>query len=449
MMRRLFGRALGALILVCLVAPLAEAAGIERVVSSGGIEAWLIEDHTNPLISVTIGFQGGGSATDPKGQQGLARLTAALLDEGAGDMDSQAYQGRLDELGIELGFDVDWDSLTGGMRLLTRDRAEAFRLLGLALTAPRFDADALARVKAQLRAAIAGDADDPETMAWQAWLTLVLGDHPYARPIKGTATSIAAISAADLKSFVTRRLARDRMKIAVVGDIDAASLAVLLDKTFGTLPAKAARIDVPEARFATPGGVAVIERDLAQSVVQFGEAGIARNDPDYYAAALLDDIMGAGNLTSRLEDSLREKRGLVYSVGTYNAAYDHAAILGGSLATKNATAGEAIALVREEWRRMHDAGPSEKELADAKTHVIGAFPVRFASTYGAARTLLGIQLDGLPIDYVDRREALYQQVTLEDARRVARRLYNTDALRFLALGHPEGVIATLPSPPVE
>lgn len=442
-------RLLLTLVLTCLLAPLAAAAGIERVVSPQGIEAWLIEDHSNPLISVTIGFQGGGSATDPKGQEGLARLAAGLLDEGAGDMDSQAFQGRLDELGIELGFDADWDSLTGGMRLLSRDRAEAFRLLGLALTAPRFDADALARVKAQLRAAIAGDADDPETMAWQAWLTLALGDHPYARPIKGTPASIAAISAADLKGFVVRRLARDRMKIAVVGDIDAAGLAVLLDKTFGALPAKAAAIDVQQARFATPGGVAVVDRDLAQSVVQFGEAGIARSDPDYYAATLLDDIMGAGNLTSRLEDSLREKRGLVYSVGTYNASYDHASILGGSLATKNATAGEAIALVREEWQRMHDEGPSATELANAKTHVIGQFPVRFASTYGAARTLLGIQLDGLPIDYVDRREALYQQVTLEDARRVAGRVYDTAALRFLVLGHPQGVTATLASPPAE
>jgi zinc protease len=441
-------RFLLAALLACLLAPLASAAGVERVASPQGIEAWLIEDHSNPLISIAIGFQ-GGSATDPKGKAGLARLAAALLDEGAGNMDSAAFQGRLDELGIELGFNADWDGLTGGMRLLTRDRAEAFRLLGLALTAPRFDADALARVKAQMRSAIASDADDPETIAWQAWLGLALGDHPYARPVEGTPTSLAAISAADLKGFVARRLARDRMKIAVVGDIDAATLAALLDQSFAALPAKAAPIEVPQARFATPGGVAVIDRNLAQSVVQLGEAGIPRRDPDYYAAALLDDIMGAGNLTSRLEDSLRERRGLVYSVGTYNASYDHAAISGGSLATKNATAGEAIALVREEWRRMHDEGPSAEELADAKTHVIGAFPVRFASTYGAARALLGIELDGLPIEYIDRRETLYQRVTLEDARRVARRLYDTAALRFLVLGHPEGVIPSLPSPPLE
>ena len=318
------------------------ANGVEKVVSPGGIEAWLIEDHTNPLISVTIGFP-SGSASDPAGKAGLARLTAGLLDEGAGDMDSAAFQARLDELGIELGFDADWDTLTGGMRLLTRDRDEAFRLLGLALTAPRFDADAVTRVKAQMLSAIAGDADDPETSAWQAWLRLALGDHPYVRPVKGTTASIAAISAADLKGFVAQHLARDQLHIAVVGDIAPATLATLLDKAFAALPAKAVPLDVPAAHFATPGGIAVIRRDLEQSVVVFGEAGTARKDPDYYAAVLLDDIMGGGNLTSRLEESLREKRGLVYSVGTYNQSFDHAAILGGSLATKNATAGEAIA----------------------------------------------------------------------------------------------------------
>jgi zinc protease len=354
----------------------------------------------------------------------------------------------LDELGIELGFDADWDTLTGGMRLLTRDRDEAFRLLGLALTAPRFDADAVARVKAQMLSAIAGDADDPETAAWQAWLRLTLGDHPYARPVKGTPASIAAISAADLKGYVTQHLARDQIHIAVVGDIAPATLATLLDKAFAALPAKAVPLEVPAAHFASPGGIAVIRRDLEQSVVVFGEAGTARKDPDYYAAVLLDDIMGGGNLTSRLEESLRERRGLVYSVGTYNQSFDHVAILGGSLATKNATAGEAIQLVREEWQRLHDEGPSATELADAKTHVIGQFPLRFTSTYGAARTLLAIQLDGQPIDYIDRRATLYGQVNLEDAKRVARKLYDAAALRFLLLGNPAaGVSATLPSPP--
>ncbi|HXU58680.1 MAG TPA: insulinase family protein, partial [Verrucomicrobiae bacterium] len=205
-----------ALLLPLLASTAMAANAVEKVVSPGGIEAWLIEDHSNPLISVTIGFP-SGSASDPASKGGLARLAAGLLDEGAGDMDSAAFQARLDELGIELGFDADWDSLTGGMRLLTRDKDEAFRLLGLALTAPRFDAEAVTRVKAQMLSSIAGDADDPETAAWQAWLRLALGDHPYVRPIKGTSASIAAITAADLKGYVAQHLARDQLHVAVVG----------------------------------------------------------------------------------------------------------------------------------------------------------------------------------------------------------------------------------------
>ena len=193
---------------------------------------------------------------------------------------------------------------------------------------------------------------------------------------------------------------------------------------------------MPAAHFATPGGIAVIRRDLEQSVVVFGEAGTARKDPDFYAAVLLDDILGGGNLTSRLEESLREKRGLVYSVGTYINPSTMSPSSAARWRPRTRRPASRSQLVREEWQRMHDEGPSATELADAKTHVIGQFPLRFTSTYGAARTLLAIQLDGQPIDYIDRRATLYEQVSLDDAKRVARKLYDPAALRFLLLGKP-------------
>jgi zinc protease len=422
----------------------AEAAA-QKVVSPQGIEAWLIEDHGNPLISLAIGFH-GGAASDPAGREGLARLAASLLDEGAGEMKSAAFQEKLADLGIDFGFSADQDDFTGQMRMLTQHRDEAFDLLRLALTAPRFDADAISRMKAQMLSSIAIDAADPGTVAYRAWMRLELGDHPYTHPVKGTPASIAAITAADLRGFVAQRLGRDQMRIAVVGDINAGELAALLDRTFGSLPAKAAPLAVPEAHPAAKGGVAVIERDLAQSIAVFGQAGIDRADPDFYAAVLLDDIMGGGNFKARLMDSLREKRGLVYYVGTGLAVYDHAALVTGSLGTKNATAGQAIDLVRSEWQRMHDEGPSAAELADAKTHVIGAYPLNFTSTWSSASALLDLALSGRPIDYAEKRPALFAAVTLADAKRVAHRLYDPSALRFLVLGRPEGVTATLSSP---
>jgi zinc protease len=438
--------ALAALALLLGVALCGNAsAAVEKVVSPGGIEAWLIEDHTNPLISLAIGFR-AGAVLDPVGKEGLAYLESGLLDEGAGDLDSSAFQARLADLAIDFNFEASDDDFVGRVRTLTGHRDEAFGLLHLALTRPRIDPEPLNRVRNQVLAMIASDAGDPDHIAGQAWFRLMVDGHPYARPNKGTAASLKSISADDLRHFAAARFGRDQLRIAVVGDITANDLAPLLDKTFGDLPAKAAPADIPEAQPPSAGGVAVMERDLDQSVVLFGEAGIRRNDPDFYAAALIDDIMGGGNFSSRLQRSLREKRGLVYSIDTGLITL-HLGLLSGSFGTKNATAGEAIDLARGEWKRMGESGPTATELADAKTHLIGEYPLRFDSTLKAADALLGIQLANLPIDYIDKRASYFDRVTLEDAKRVARRLYHAERLRFLVLGRPAKVASTLPVPP--
>jgi zinc protease len=424
------------------------AAGVERVVSPGGIEAWLIEDHSNPLMSVAVGFH-GGAALDPLGKEGLSYLAAGLLDEGAGELDSAAFQQRLADRSIEFGFSASQDSITGRMRLLTADRDEAFGLLNLALTRARFDAAPIARVRSQILSMIARRAGDPESIADRAWRHLLLERHPYARSLLGNAQSLDAITSADLHGFAAGRFGRDQMRIAVVGDIDAATLGRLLDRTFAGLPAHAAPVDLPEASPPRRGGIALVQHDLEQSVVLFGETGLKRSDPDFYAAALLDDIMGGGNFASRLQRSLREQRGLVYSVDTGLFTLDHAGLLSGSLGTKNASVGQAIELVRTEWQRMRDHGPTAAELTDAKTHLIGAYPLRFVDSLGSAESLLAIQLEGLPTDYIDQRKQDYGAVTLADARRVARRLYDPDGLRFFVLGRPPGLAATLAAPAMD
>ncbi len=446
MSRRMAAIALG--VIACLAVSVPGWAAVARVVSPGGIEAWLIEDHTNPLISLSVGFH-GGTALDPAGKEGLAYLASGMLDEGAGELDSAAFQKKLADLAIDFGFDADVDSFTGHLRTLTIHREEAFALLHLALTRPRIDAAPLARVRGQVLSIIAEEAGDPESIAGQAWFRLMLDGHPYGRPLKGNAKSLAAITANDLRAFAAARFGRDQMHIAVVGDITAAELGPLLDRSFADLPAKSALIDLPEATPPAQGGIALMDRDLGQSIVLFGHAGIKREDPDFYAAALIDDIMGGGNFASRLQRSLREKRGLVYSVGTDLITMDHAALLSGSFGTKNASVAQAIVLVRAEWQRMQDMGPGAQELIDAKTHLIGQYPLRFISTQRAADALLGIELAGLPIDYVEKRAQYFDAVTLADARRVARRLYHAAALRFLVLGRPAGVSGDLPAPPID
>ncbi len=422
------------------------SAAVERVVSPGGIEAWLIEDHTNPLISLAIGFH-GGSALDPASKEGMAYLMSGLLDEGAGDLDSDAFQAKLADLGIDFSFEANSDSFTGQIRMLTAHRDEAFSLLHLALTRPRIDAAPLARIRGQVLAIIASEAGNPDNVAAQAWFRMMFAGHTYAQLAKGTAKTLNAITGTDLRNFARNRFGRDQLRIAVVGDIDKADLARLLDQSFGDLPAHAASPALPEAPPPGPGGIAVMGRDLNQSIVVFGEAGIKRGDPDFYAAALLDDILGGGDFSSRLTRELRIKRGFVYSISTDLIILDHGGLLSGSFSTKNASAAEAIDLTRSEWQKMGELGPTAAELADAKTHLIGAYPLRFDSTQNAASALLSIELANLPIDYVDKRAGYLDAVSLDDARRVARRLYHAQNLRFLVMGRPTGVTGTLPPPP--
>ena len=434
-----------AMIAIALALPAGAAARLQRVTSPLGIEAWLIEDHANPIISLALGFR-GGAALDPKGKEGLADMATSLLDEGAGDLDSERFQKRLADLAVDLSFEAGTDNVTGQLRTLAPRRDEAFDLLRLALSAPRFDAEPVERIRGQMQAALARRAADPDDIAARTWWRVVFPDHAYGRSLSGTAASLAALAAADLRGWVGRRLARDNLEIGVVGDVTAAELAPLLDRTFGPLPEKAVPDDVPEATPQAAGEVIVVGRDVPQSVVLLGGAGPKRDDPDFYAASIVNHVLGGGGFTSRLTRELREARGLAYSVSSYLNPLDHVGLVEAEVATQNARVGESIALIREEWRRLAEEGPTQAELDDAKTFLTGSFPLRFSSTGGAAHMLVSVQLEDLGFDYLDRRNALIDAVTLEDARRVARRLLDPARLTIVVVGAPVGVTATRPAP---
>lgn len=443
-MRRLAGIA-GLVGLLAAAIPAAAAVDVQRVVSPGGIEAWLVEDHMAPLISLSLAFR-GGSALDPAGKEGLAEMVSGLLDEGAGDLDSSAFQRRVADLALDLSFNAELDSFGGGFRTLTANREAAFDLLGDALAAPRFDAPAVERIRGQLLAIIARSADDPGDIADRVWWRTVFPDHPYGRPPGGTAESIRAISIDDLKAFTAARLGRDRLVIGVVGDIDAATLAPLLDRAFGRLPATAAPLAVPEATPAAPGAVVVVEKDMPQSVVLFGENGLKREDPEFYAAYVMNYILGGGGFSSRLTTEVREKRGLAYSVATYLNTLDHVGLVQGQVGTQNARVAETLEIIRAEWARMRDDGPTQQELDDAKTYLVGSYPLRMTSTGSLARILSAIQLEGFPIDYMTNRNSYIEAVTLDEVKRVARRLLDPDRLTVVVVGQPDGITATQDPP---
>jgi zinc protease len=418
---------------------------VQRVVSPGGIEAWLVEDHTNPIIALELGIR-GGAALDPAEKPGLANFVASTIDEGAGPLDSQAFQGELDNLSISLRFEAGLDGFNGSLETLTENRDRAFELLRLALTEPRFDDEPVERIRSQLIARLSRESEDPDYIAGRVLRRLMFGEHPYARPSRGTEASISRITVEDLRGFVQQRFGRDQLFVGVVGDITPEELGKALDETLLALPEKAAPFEVTQAVVGNGGETAVIAKPIPQSVVVLGQEGIDRNDPDYYAAYVVNYILGGGGFSSRLVEEVREKRGLAYSVYSYLAPFDHGSMIAGGTATQNARVGESLDLIRQEWRRMAEAGPTAEELEAAKRYLTGSFPLRFSSSDNIAGMLVGMQLEDLGIDYLEKRNGYVEAVTLEGAKRVAARLYKPDALTVVVVGTPEGVTPTREAP---
>lgn len=433
---------------VLIAAEPGHAVKVEKVVSPGGIEAWLVQDHSIPITAIEFSFR-GGAAADPKDKTGLASMASSLLDEGAGDLDSQAFQGRLESLSVRMSFSAGQETFRGSFKTLNRNRDEAVSLLRLALNEPRFDAKAVERMRRQITAGLKRKSTDPNIVASRTWRRAVFGSHPYGRPVDGTLGSIANITAEDLRGFVARRFARDKLIVGVVGDIVPADLGPILDRIFGDLPASTADAAPAEAKTAAQGETFVVEMDIPQSVVVFGQPGIKRDSPDYYAAYVMNYILGGGGFSSRLYTEVREKRGLAYSVYSYLNPMRRAAVISGGVATRNDQVAQSIAVIREEWGRMAKSGPSAEEVADAKTFLNGSFPLRLSSTGSIARMLVAMQYHDLGIDYIDRRDDLINAVTLADIQRVAGRLLDPDQLTVVVVGKPDSVAPTAKAPEIE
>jgi zinc protease len=414
------------------------ATKIEQVTSPGGVQAWLVEDHANPIVAMTASFAGGASV-DPIGKAGLAELVSDLLDEGAGDLDSQAFQGKLNDLAIEFGFGAGRDNFTVQVKTLTDNRETAFQLLGLALTKPRFDPDAVERVRGQLLTQLTEELENPNVEAARTLAALLFPNHPYGRPANGDPDSIKGLTRDDLVAWTAHHLGRDTLLVSVVGDVTPDQLKPLLDQAFGGLPAKADPVTVPDITPAGAGTLQVIHRPIPQSVADFAEPGIKRDDPDWYAALVMNYVLGEGGFSSRLMTEVRVKRGLAYTVGSYLGPREHTAMIGGSVGTRNDKMAESLAIIRQEWARMADAGVTEDELAAAKKYLNGSFPLELGSTSAIAGLLDAIQREHLGIDYLERRQGLIDAVTAADVQRVAHRLLQADKLAVIVVGDPKGM----------
>jgi len=426
--------ALALLFILAAAAP--AAASAPRILDIGpGEQVWFEEDHTVPMVAITIALP-AGSVYDPANKPGLAAFTAYMLNEGAGGLRSEAFQAEIANRAIQLGMSPDRDYLIVSVVTLSAQTKDALRLVGLALKSPRFDADAVERVRAQMLQALQQDATDPATVALNRFYKVYFGNHPYAHPVGGDAAGLNAIGARDLRAFARTHWVRGGAKISVSGDIDAATLTALLKATFDPLPAQAPRSPPPVPRFAAPGE-SVVAMAVPQPVAVFALAGIPRSDPEYLAAYVANHIVGGGDFSSRLTNEVREKRGLTYGISTTLADYRGGGLIIGQVATRQDAMATSLGVVRQTLAGYALHGPTAQELADAKTYLTGSYPLAFASNAGIAAQLNAFQRAGLPIEYVARRNGLIAALTLDEVKRAAARLFDPRTMTVVVGGSIE------------
>ncbi|HUF56911.1 MAG TPA: pitrilysin family protein [Thermohalobaculum sp.] len=434
---RFFGPAAAAFTVAVGLAGPAAAIDIQELESPGGIDYWLVEEHSIPIVALEVEF-GGGARLDPEDRLGIAEMVAGLLDEGAGELDALAFAKARDDLSARYSFSAGRDGIDVSARMLSEKLEPSVALLASALAEPRFDEEPVGRVRKQLLSNIAERSTDPNAIAGETWFGRAFPDHPYGRPASGTAETVAAIDVPDLEAAHDRLLTRSNATVGIVGDVTPAEADAMVDTLFAGLP-EGEPLAEETAEGTPPPGVEVIELAKPQSVAIFGHKGLAREDDDFIPAYVLNYILGGGGFESRLMEEVREKRGLAYSVSTSMLPLDQAALYIGSVSTANARMGESLDVIRGEWKRLAEEGPTAEELEAAKKYLTGAFPLRFDSNAKIAGYLVFLQKEELGAGYIDTRNDMIEAVTLEDARRVARRLYAPDALSIVVVGQPEGV----------
>ena len=417
--------------------PMRAEIAIQEVTSPGGISAWLVEDHNIPFVALELRFR-GGTSLDVTNRRGAINLMVGLLEEGTGDLDARGFATARDELAASFDYSAYDDAISVSARFLTETQNEAMVLLKGSLVAPNFTEVAINRVRAQVVAGLTSDTKDPDTIVSLRFDALAFGDHPYGSGSDGTIESVSALTRDDLNAAHLGTLTRDRVYVAAVGDISADQLTALLDRLLSELP-DSGRALPSKVDYGLGGGTTVVDFDTPQSVAIFGQRGIERDHPDFFAAYLVNQILGGGSFESRLMEEVREKRGLTYGVYSYLLPKDFSNLYIGRVASANNRIAEAIAVIRAEWARMANSGVTQDELRRAKTYLTGSYPLRFDGNGPIANIMVGMQMQGLPVAYITSRNDKINAVTLEDANRVAQQLLDPEGLHFVVVGRPEGL----------
>lgn len=429
--------ALAAALAVLATLPTHAAVEVQEVESPGGFTAWLVEEHSIPFAAVEFRFR-GGTVLDLPDKRGAVNLMTGLLEEGSGDMDARAFAEARENLATRISFDASSDAVSVSFRFLSENRDASAALLRQALTEPAFAEDAIERVREQVLSNIRSEASDPNAIARETFYRLAYPDHPYGEPGSGTLESVARLTRADVLDAHRRAIAKDRVFVAAVGDITPQQLSQLMDTVLGDLRQEGAPFP-PAAEYQLEPGITIVPFDTPQSVALFGHEGLERQDDDFLTAYVVNEIFGGTGLESRLKEEVRVKRGLTYGIGAYLIARDYGELLMGQVATANARMAETVDVLRGEWERIAATGVTDDELDAAKVFLTGAYPLRFDSNASIAQILVGMQLDGMPIDYIRTRNEQVEAITFDEAYRIARQIYRPEDLHIVIVGQPEGI----------
>ena len=409
---------------------------LKEVTSPGGVKAWLVEDHSLPIISIQFAFRDSGSALDTLEKQGRTQLLSNTLDEGAGDLDSQTFQKTLDDNSITLKFSSSRDSFSGTVKTLSRTKEKAFELLKLALMQPRFDVDAVERMRQANLTRIRSSLSDPNWKAARIMNDVAYEGHPYALNSGGTLSSLKAVTPADLRDIAKSRLTRDKLFIAATGDITEEELVLMLVSIFEDLPASSSLPAVQESTIQNSGTITLYEQDIPQTIIQIKIPAFGRDDPDYYALRVMNYIFGGAGFGSYLMEEAREKRGLTY--GIYSTVRDTRKIddLTIGTSTKNESVTEMLDIIKAQMDRMKTETVSEDKLKKAKSYLTGSLPLSLTSTDKISGMVLSLLMQDLPIAYLDDYIENINAVTKEDIKRVAKRVLQTELMTVVLVGQP-------------
>jgi zinc protease len=354
-------------------------------------------------------------------------------------LSSQAFNRALEEKAIQFGTGSDEDNIYASIESLAEHKEAAFSYLGMALSRPRFDSDAIERTRRQTLSIIIQQEQQPGYLVHRKWLELAFGNHPYAHPQTGFKNSVERLSGSDLQAAREHYLTRENILIAVVGDTTPEELAKLLDTHLKDLsPKYAPDSTVAEIEVQAAAEPALIDFDIPQTIITFGLQGMKRSHPDYYGAYVMNQILGGGgSLTNRLGLEIRERRGLSYGVGSYLEPMAHGATWRGNLATRNDQAATSLTVLRSTIKDFAEKGPTDQELSDARKFLIGSFVLNLDNNAEIAKFLISMQLNELGMDYLEKRNSLMEAVTRQDVAAIAKRLINPDKLLIVMAGRPK------------